>query len=518
MLLGQKLVQGIAAGIGLASESISAHKASKQERKEAEGRSSESSEVAAEGRAQAETDNEQRLAVEQLEQEWRLDEAQDEMHRHNGAHTHEQSWDENENIQSDLPSCTPPPPPQYSPSIAPKLPYPVILPQRRPKNNKRGFIRAYAPVLADFGIDQELFLNFLETSNKACQATPWLYALNLASIGTMWLPSAIAFVVSTVIQVGTEAAIQVEGRRKTNAYFDKINEEFFRPRGLYCLIMTWEPESDATFRKFDLNTAISTAVEQGGPGTLNKLKHKLKSSHGKTHNELPLPESAPLVFPELDAIAASGSETQIKNLKKREFIADYFDRRGQAKFAMENPTSALNMAPKPTFTSRYADPAHPASSGDILSLVSGGHISRPEIRPRAPRGRRGVAGERFANNSAENIGLSDLPGRGLVQAVLEVRQRGRSGNGPRRHNRDQFTAHESQEMGTLAGLNCETQPRGGSARGLIGYQNSHGRGTMRQGGLIGGAKKLLKSNVLYLMIVNMPSEEEIAAARAMFEQ
>ncbi|KAL4777273.1 hypothetical protein BDW60DRAFT_660 [Aspergillus nidulans var. acristatus] len=517
MLLGQKLVQGIAAGIGLASESISAHKASKQERKEAEERSSGLSEVSAEGETQAETDKEQRLAVEQLEQEWRLDEAQDDMHRQNDTDTREQSCHENESIQSDLSSWVPPPPPGYSPSNAPKLPYPVILPQRRPKNNKRGFIRAYAPVLTDFGIDQETFLNFLETSNKACQATPWLYALNLASIGTMWLPSAIAFVVSTVIQVGTEAAIQVDGRRKTNAYFDKINEEFFRPRGLYCLIMTWEPESDTTFRRFDLKTAISTAVERGGPGTLNKLKHKLKSSHGKTHNELPFPESAPLVFPKLDAVAASGSETQIKNLTKREFLADYFDRRGQAKFAMENPTSALNMAPKPTFTSRYADPAHPASSGDLLSLVSGGHISRPEIRPRVPRGKRGTAGERFANHPGENINLSNLPGRGLVHAVVAARQRGRSGNGFER-NGFQFTDGESQEMGALPDSQYGMQPHGGSARGLRGYQNGHGAGEMRRGGLIGGAMKVLKSNVLYLMIVNMPSEEEMAAARAMFEE
>jgi hypothetical protein len=109
MLLGQKLVQGIAAGIGLASESISAHKASKQERKEAEERSSGLSEVSAEGETQAETDKEQRLAVEQLEQEWRLDEAQDDMHRQNDTDTREQSCHENGSIQSDLSSWVPPP-------------------------------------------------------------------------------------------------------------------------------------------------------------------------------------------------------------------------------------------------------------------------------------------------------------------------------------------------------------------------------------------------------------------------
>jgi hypothetical protein len=37
--------------------------------------------------------------------------------------------------------------------------------------------------------------------------------------------------------------------------------------------------------------------------------------------------------------------------------------------------------------------------------------------------------ERFADNIGENIGLSDLPGRGLVHAVVAARQRSRGGNG-----------------------------------------------------------------------------------------
>lgn len=43
-----------------------------------------------------------------------------------------------------------------------RLPCPVIIPQRRPRNKDRGFVRAYAPILQDCGIDQEIFLQFLE--------------------------------------------------------------------------------------------------------------------------------------------------------------------------------------------------------------------------------------------------------------------------------------------------------------------------------------------------------------------
>lgn len=50
-----------------------------------------------------------------------------------------------------------------------RLAYPVIIPQRRPGSKIRGFVRAYAPVLGDYDIDQDAFLNFLKTFHKASQ-------------------------------------------------------------------------------------------------------------------------------------------------------------------------------------------------------------------------------------------------------------------------------------------------------------------------------------------------------------
>lgn len=43
-----------------------------------------------------------------------------------------------------------------------RLPCPVIIPQRRPRNKDRGFVRAYAPVLDECGIGQDVFLKFLK--------------------------------------------------------------------------------------------------------------------------------------------------------------------------------------------------------------------------------------------------------------------------------------------------------------------------------------------------------------------
>jgi hypothetical protein len=62
-----------------------------------------------------------------------------------------------------------PPPPEYSEFG--RLPCPVILPQRRPQMNTRGFVRAYAPVLQDCNIDQATWMDFLNGFQKAIKVS-----------------------------------------------------------------------------------------------------------------------------------------------------------------------------------------------------------------------------------------------------------------------------------------------------------------------------------------------------------
>jgi hypothetical protein len=46
--------------------------------------------------------------------------------------------------------------------------------------------------------------------------------------------------------------------------------------------------------------------------------------------------------------------------------------------AGHNPASQLVVGPKPTFTSRYADPNNPSNSGDMLALLTAGKLSMPK--------------------------------------------------------------------------------------------------------------------------------------------
>ncbi|KAM0178170.1 hypothetical protein ACHAPF_003809 [Botrytis cinerea] len=323
------------------------------------------------------------------EEAWALDEATD---RSGPATPSEESTqDANELVDVFMRNH---PPPAYSAEKS-RLPCPVILPQRRPRDKKRGFIRAYAPVLEDCGVDQAAFLDFLKTFYQASKASPWLQVINAAAGIVGFVPGPITMGVSIATQFAVGVAMELQSRSRTNTFLDRMNNEFFMPRGLYCLILTYKPESSETHASVDITKAISSSLDDTSTGFKKTLK-SIKLSSGTTYGELEMPEAAPLIFPALDRIAdIEGGENSQKSNKFKDsgkFVTDYFDRRAQAKYAMENPTSSL-ATPKPQFYSRYSDPNHPASSGSLISLITGGHIN-----PQARRTERKAAKEERRQN------------------------------------------------------------------------------------------------------------------------
>lgn len=147
------------------------------------------------------------------EAQWQLDEAQDELV---GGSTPQKNKQGTANpdkvVQAFLDRQALPETAQLQVFESARLEYPVLLPQRRPRDKKRGFIRAYAPDLQSKGIDQTLWLDFIETLNESSLANPWINAINLASLATNALPSAIGFAVSTAIMIATEIAMEAQGR------------------------------------------------------------------------------------------------------------------------------------------------------------------------------------------------------------------------------------------------------------------------------------------------------------------
>jgi hypothetical protein len=250
------------------------------------------------------------------------------------------------------------------------------------------------------------------------------------------------------IHLSVEASRRGYTRYQTNKYLDTMNEKVFKPRRLYALIMTYKPTSASADTVVDLNTSITKAV--GARSTSNpSFLSKFSSSSGKTIGDIQLPLSAPHVFPALDTMDPTKKESFMQ--KHGGFMNDYFDRRAQAKFEAENPGSRLNVVPRKEFASRYANPNHAVHSGGLVSFVSGGHVQ-------------------------------GIRGRGIISSLT--------------HSQDRSEAHaETLSADKTSGSDVA---RSGA------YTQPH-----KRTGLVSGLKKQLRENVLYLMVVNLPSEEEI---------
>ncbi len=246
-----RLVKLLGSGIGLASEAISARKASNKSNTTAPDNAGEGSsraathaptndappeyvevpddtadELIASGKAvpadikdphlydqktHPEDDEDDDLSEEGDEEQWELDEAV------SYPEPHEDAPPEDIGVLTDT-FMRDHPPPVYTPSetgqVKGRLPCPVIIPQRRPRDKKRGFVRAYAPVLADCGIDQATFLDFLKTFHASTKEDKWLNVVFLGAAGAGMVPTPIAMAVSTAVQVAVGVAMEVQRRSR----------------------------------------------------------------------------------------------------------------------------------------------------------------------------------------------------------------------------------------------------------------------------------------------------------------
>ena len=363
------VVRGIASGIGLASEAYHHHKQKNaQKARESQDGSSTTTQLA------VPDDTSKQFAVSPQdidEAAWQLDDAQQQVMGNEDPSPSASSGNRPEELaESFLQRYSAPPASGRNQQLA----LPVVITQKRPSKRTRGFIRAYAPILNDVGINEETFLEFIDDLNKAVLPNPWIQAINLASLAGMAAPEPFTVLISIAVQQVANAASTVHSRYKTNHFLNEVNKSYFMPRGLIALVMTWKP-SQASETVTNVNTAMDPAITNAANESEQKsLRRKFAQSSGATAFEWP--ETAPLTFPALDDVAATDTKEKQNALKRTgSFVAAYMDSRSRAKWAGQNPDSKMaNTGPKEQFHSRYSDPNHPASSGDPIALITGGHF------------------------------------------------------------------------------------------------------------------------------------------------
>ena len=95
-----------------------------------------------------------------------------------------------------------------------ELDCPVIIPQRRPGNRRRGFVHAYAPALADCGIDETTFSHFLKDLYRASQASRTLHAIDAGALIAGLVPEMTAAMTAGMVRAAAQTAIEVQTRQR----------------------------------------------------------------------------------------------------------------------------------------------------------------------------------------------------------------------------------------------------------------------------------------------------------------
>lgn len=212
---------------------------------------------------------------------------------------------------------------------------------------------------------------------------------------------------------------------------------------------------------------------------------------------------------------------------------------------MQDPDSSLATPAKP-FKSSLADPNHPMYSGGLVSLVSGGklnpHDARRERRRdralfkdvrRVERGknprREEKRARRYGDDYADDLDARIADRRERLQMIVDQRRSGGYGRGERgmydeyeEDDEARYSARRGFERGGGYAASGEFGEGSSSGMGRGGHRGGRGRGGRggrggRRGGPLGMVKRVMREDVLYLMIVNMPSESELREAREQLE-
>lgn len=382
----------------------------------------------------------------------------------------------------------------------------MIVPQRRPGTKTRGFVRAYAPVLADSDVSQEVFLQFLHDLHKNAQAHPVLDVITIATAASRpaMLTDPIAGVAVQAVQILAGTGQEVQERCMTNKFLERANREIFVPRGLFSMIATYKKTDDAgapAVTRTTVDLSAEAAAKRGkppvstngddpatvaqaqpqvdgqqepptDPGKTEEGREKtqgIRVSSGPTRGEAEMPVScAALIFPALEDAAAKltrndGKPTEntiAANIKTKAreasaSVADYFDRRAQTAYVSFIPGTICHFDGCGVLTIRRQ-----AFESPDAKLAARTGSSAPEFRPR------------FADP----------------------------------------TGHSNKHLFSLiTGGKWKTEPYSAKRR----WEKAQKRETERraQGLKEQPRERFMQEEVLYLMVVNMPSEVELEKAK-----
>ncbi|RBQ80364.1 hypothetical protein FVER14953_12583 [Fusarium verticillioides] len=235
--------------------------------------------------------------------------------------------------------------------------------------------------------------------------------------------------------------------------------------------MSYNPISTSNKEKTDPVQAM--LKHKSTAGASSKTRRNLRNpSAGVSHGQDDLPDSvATLVYPTIERT------TQNSYKKKAVFakLNDYFDQRAQARYGSESNGDILSTTPQKPFSNRFLDPNHPVSNGGLLGLLSGGKLT-PDLQKQKESMRSAMADQE--------------------QLI-----------------RDQQSAQMANLISMLQGMDLTAEEQQAYIQQYESAYEIQLQQLQDQSELLENGQRRINRNILYLMIVNLPSPEEMEAAQ-----
>ncbi|WQF84682.1 hypothetical protein CDEST_09696 [Colletotrichum destructivum] len=141
------------------------------------------------------------------------------------------------------PAPSTPQEPEEAVTFAPNLPYPVIIPQRRSATTRaRGFVCDYSPALRSAGVGEKSFSGFISQLNRVAELKPRAHAVSFGGFADVCAGMRRDPFMSMAVCKAVEMKNSLGKPTVMNKFITNMNDELFKPKGLVCLLITWEVE------------------------------------------------------------------------------------------------------------------------------------------------------------------------------------------------------------------------------------------------------------------------------------
>lgn len=174
------------------------------------------------------------------------------------------------------------------------------------------------------------------------------------------------------------------------------------PRGLFAMVMAFKDDDPGTqnrglfsSQRLDINqTAKKYSSVDPGMSRLKKGLKDIRLTSGTTYGEVQLPESAPLVYPDLDRAASrdmqqtgNGKGPENESVKEKwkgagKWVSNYLDRKAQAAYV--SPLELKNLVPRHPLTTSPNSGERTSRLGPSRSVVFAPWIPFALQRPQSP--------------------------------------------------------------------------------------------------------------------------------------